>query len=153
MIKRTIRIIIVLVVLALILWGASYFMKPNAEEVASNPCNIDVHALILPDLEDKLKTERQITQAMFDHYFSYYKDTPLCLSSSLKSSKLVSIGEIKRDDPGHFIADIVFDLEPTSMDKTNWISPESSTTTAGWIKNKKGTLSIRTASSTHYLII
>jgi hypothetical protein len=141
-----------LVALAIIAAVVSYIEKPKETE-RNNACDVDIRTTILPDPEAKLKTDTEVVQALFDHYFAGYNNMPDCKVSALQSAKLISVSNIKHDVPGHFFADITFELQPLFPAESTWATPETSTTTDGWIKNKKGTLSIRKSEGNYYLVI
>ncbi len=141
-----------IVVLALIAFVISYIEKPK-EAARDTSCDFDILNTIVDDPEGKLASDKAVTQAVFDHYFAGYTKIPDCKKTALKSAKLVSVGKINHDVDNHFLADIVFDLEPLFPADTVWATPETSTSTAGWIKNKKGTLSIRKNDGKYYLVI
>ncbi len=156
--KKNILIALALIIVALVAYrftaGAS-----NGPTSMQEKCAIDIHAIILEDKAEQFKTPEQITRAMFDHYFSFYKQIPKCPTDGLADYKIQSVGKITTisELPKAFTAEIVFDLKPLSMDKTLWKSAEA-TTSSDWILGKKGTLSIRTtvatsssATTTHYL--
>lgn len=114
---------------------------PGDTTAQANPCSVDVGALIVRDPEMLLKTDEEIARAVFTNYFDKYKSVPGCPQAGIKNHNLASIATTTRDG-NHLLAEISFDLEPVDMEKTEWKTPEA-TIEGGWVRNKKGTLSIQ----------
>ncbi len=108
-------------------------------------------ALIVKDPDGLLKTDEEIARAVFANYFDGYKNIPDCATAGIKNHYLASVGTTTRESD-HIIAEITFDLEPVSIEETEWDTPET-TVEAGWIRGKKGTLSIQKAEDTWYLVL
>lgn len=129
-----------------------YMQSPEDGQTAQNTtCAVDITALIIKDDKETLKTDEDIVRALFANYFDGYKKIPDCTTAGIKNHNLTSVGKITREND-HIFADIVFDLEPISITETEWDTPET-TVEGGWIKGKKGTLSIQKAEDTWYLVL
>ncbi len=115
--------------------------KDDVQVANVNPCSVDVSALIVKDPEMLLKTDEDITRAVFTNYFDKYKSVPECPQAGIKNHNLASIATTTRDG-NHILAEITFDLEPIDLEKTEWKTPEA-TIDGTWVKGKKGTLSIQ----------
>lgn len=152
--KKAIYILAALVVVGGIAWGGTVLWKSKAEKPA-DACAYDVANLVVTD-NGSYKTDEAIVRAVFDSYFNGYKKMVDCKASAVKDASLASVSNIRYDDTEkkHFLADIKFDLAPLYPEGAAWVSPGSSTTTkAGWITGKTGTLSIRKGDGIFYLVI
>lgn len=142
----------VIVVVVLIAWGLSMLNKP--EPVATNPCAIDIRSTIYqhPATSTPL-TRSQAARVLFEQFFSVYKNMPDCLDSAITDFRIVSIG-LSEDRVGGFTIPIVFDLKPLDMAKSGWAStsPEARIED-GWIRGKKGVLSISQQGGLYQLVI
>jgi len=132
--------------------GIWFLQRGDDGQVAQNTtCAVDVNSLLLKDAEGLLKTDEEIVRAIFSHYFDGYKQIPDCPTAGIKNHRIASVGKITREDD-HILAEIVFDLEPLSLDETEWDTPETAVED-GWIRGKKGTLSIQKSEDVYYLVL
>jgi len=145
--------IAILIVIALVAWGLSMIQKP-ASEVATSPCAIDIRSTIYQHASTSAPlTDLEAARVVFNNYFSVYKTMPDCGKSALSDFKLVSLGTVTPREGG-FTVPIVFDLKPLSMTETAWASssPEAKID-GGWIRGKKGVLSITRVNDLYQLVI
>jgi hypothetical protein len=126
-------------------FGATFLqdkMAASALVARQKACAVDINAIVLKDEKKALKTDRQIVEAVFNHYFEAYKAIPDCPTAGISEYRLAEIGKIETKGT-NILADITFELKPISLDKTEWATPEATTTPDGWVKGKKGMLSIQ----------
>ena len=151
--KKSIYIAIgVIIAVALIAWGLSMLDKPK--EVAKNPCAIDIRATVYEHASSSAPlTRSQVARIMFEQFFSVYKNMPDCTGSALADFKLISVG-LSEDRVGGFTIPVTFDLKPLDMTKTAWASssPEAKIE-GGWIRGKKGILSITQQNNLYQIVI
>jgi len=164
--SKKILIALIVIVVAATVYSLITNSSPDTnptDQVSSmqEKCAIEITSLILEDKDNQYETPEEITRAMFDHYFSFYKQIPECPTDALEDYSLTDVGEITiiPELPKAFTAEITFDLKPLSMEEAMWKSPEA-TVDGDWIRGKKGILSIRTtvatsssATTTHFLSI
>ena len=155
--KKIIYAIIALAALVLIAYGISRGMEGrlgtgNGNDRASDPCSVDISAIILDDPEGLLSSQEDVARAMFDNYFEEYTKIPNCPEAGINGYNLVSISNVQDLQEGHFTADIIFDLQPISMEETEWITEEA-TIDGNWIRGKEGTLSIMRTEGGYFLVV
>jgi hypothetical protein len=159
--KKVIITLALLTALVGLAWGGTLIAQKGVEFVkarkdtaiaeSKKACAVDINAIVLADPEATLKTDRQIVEAVFNHYFDAYKAIPECDAAGIIAHRLAEIGTVKNDN-GHILADITFELQPISMEKTEWATPETRKDGV-WIKEKKGTLSIQKSKDSYYLVL
>ncbi len=116
-------------------------MAASALVAQQRACAVDINSIVLKDEEKKLTTDRQIVEAVFNHYFEAYKAIPDCPTAGISEYRLAEIGKIETKG-ANILADITFELKPISLEKTEWATPET-IKADGWVKEKKGMLSIQ----------
>lgn len=152
--KKIIIISVIVIAVAALVYGAVMLKNRSASAdlaESQKKCAVDINAIVLQDPENALKTDKAIVEAVFAHYFEAYKAIPDCIAAGIKNYRLAEVGTIKAEGAS-ILADIVFELEPVSIDGTEWKTPEA-TVEGGWIKGKQGMLSIQKGKGQYTLII
>jgi len=153
--KSAYTALIVLIVIILIAWGLSELKKPT-ESIASNPCLIDLTATVYKVATSSAPlTEVQAADAVFNHFFSAYKNMPDCADSALEDFKIISIGtSTPLAEPNRYTIPLTIDIKPLSMTETKWASSSPEAVVDGeWIRGKKIVLSIWHHENIYQLIV
>lgn len=127
---------------------------PNAssEEETTDPCALNIEYAMVEDAARALETDEEVARAVFDHFMEGYEMIPAECPMSLKGSELASIREIERLDDRRFVASITFDVEPASLEGTDWVTPEARVD-GTWLRDKQGSLSIYQSDTHHCLVV